>query len=656
MESKPTGGLRVETFGVRMICRQRQAFTLFEVSLSLAIMAFGVVSMLMLFPQGIKAEQMARMRVIAGMKAQEIIDTFANSSNAQPSTETEAPNAWDVAASYRVMSPDLESRVSTHRYGIMPVPAGIARRLESENNEIADILSQGGQLFYSQASGTSGLEEVKESRVLKQPDALTQRLVFAVTGFAQSNNINYLPQKAWPYYNAYPSPPGHGEKKAQNQPADAVDPTYSFSYKGVRIALWEGVGGGGPDNGLGTTDVDIATVFQSKEGSPRFGYRPYGLGPNPQDEAGAIRYVQSALWYVMRKGLGAEWYVPDGTIDIKTKVIERMSAFRNLPDKDWWKYVQAFRFLSHATACMTRWKNITQLGGQPSSAVGVLIPPSAIPGALGGMSPQIMLTHDKIVYYHELCMEMVMLYAASLPYDWGAPRPTTRPIFTDNPLIEYDLFSPRLSGIITNTSEQAEQWRPIAARPITTIGRSYDYPDRPIPSTLWGNSANFTLARPFKAEERCRQLVFWSVDWMSYEDFETAPSAPIDASKYQFAAPNESINVDQMNARMGGSTWPDHHIYQYRNPEKVITFMDAGVPQLASGTDVSNRRILNGNGEGIDKGGSMDQRRRFLASWGADRNFNGKVDRGTLPPAIRLRAIEVSRYNFYDPRLTIKLR
>ena len=84
--------------------------------------------------------------------------------------------------------------------------------------------------------------------------------------------------------------------------------------------------------------------------------------------------------------------------------------------------------------------------------------------------------------------------------------------------------------------------------------------------------------------------------------------------------------------------------------------MDAGVPQLASGTDVSNRRILNGNGEGIDKGGSMDQRRRFLASWGADRNFNGKVDRGTLPPAIRLRAIEVSRYNFYDPRLTIKLR
>lgn len=193
---------RVKALDRRHMSRQRQAFTLFEVSLSLAIMTFGVVSMLMLFPQGIKAEQMARLRVIAGMKAQEIIDTFANSSNSQPSTETEAPNAWDVAASYRVMSPDLESRVSTHRYGIMPVPLGIARRLESENNEIAEILSQGGQLFYSQASGTSGLEEVKESRVAKQPDALTQRLVFAVTGYAQSNNINYLPQKAWPYYNA----------------------------------------------------------------------------------------------------------------------------------------------------------------------------------------------------------------------------------------------------------------------------------------------------------------------------------------------------------------------------------------------------------------------------------------------------------------------
>jgi hypothetical protein len=55
-------------------------------------------------------------------------------------------------------------------------------------------------------------------------------------------------------------------------------------------------------------------------------------------------------------------------------------------------------------------------------------------------------------------------------------------------------------------------------------------------------------------------------------------------------------------------------------------------------------------------GGSVDARKRFLGRWGADRNFNGVLDRGPLPRSIRLRAAEVSRYNFYDPRLTLKLR
>jgi hypothetical protein len=272
-----------------------------------------------------------------------------------------------------------------------------------------------------------------------------------------------------------------------------------------------------------------------------------------------------------------------------------------------------------------------------------------------------MLTHDKIVYYHELCMEMAMLYAASQPYDWGAPRPTQRALFTDHPLIEYDLFSAKQTGTITNTTKNAQQWRPVAGRKITTIGRSYEFPASPIPASLWGDDANFTLTRDFKAEERCRQLVFWSVDWQSYEDFETAPSGPIDASKYQFAAPVGNANINNMDERMNGSTWPDHHIYQYRNPEKTISFLGS-VAGMATGKDLTTAwgggdiRILNRNGGGVDQGSGIDQRRRFLGRWGADRNFNGILDRGTLPGSIRLRAAEVSRFNFYDPRLTLKLR
>jgi hypothetical protein len=282
-------------------------------------------------------------------------------------------------------------------------------------------------------------------------------------------------------------------------------------------------------------------------------------------------------------------------------------------------------------------------------------------------SPEVMLTHDKIAYYHELCMQMAMLYAASQPYDWGAPRPTQRSINMDHPLLEYDLWSAKLSGTITNTAQNAQQWRPVAARPITTIGRSMDFPNRAIPATTWGDQANFTLARPFKAEERCRQLVFWAVDWTSYEDFETAPSAPIDASKYQFAAPIGNTTPDDMGQRMGSSTWPDHHIYQFRNPEKVIGFI-APVANKATGVDLTTLlpspvhgrldvRMLNRDGAwDTDKGGGIDNRRRFLAVWGADRNFNGVLDRGPLPRSLRLRATEVARYNFYDPRLTLKLR
>jgi hypothetical protein len=615
---------------------------------------------------------MARMRVIAGVKAEEIIDSFATSANANPSTESEAPNAWDVAAGYKVMSPDLETRINTHRYGIMPVPLTIARRLDSDNDEIAKVLAEGGQLFYSQAAGATGLEEVTLGKadkladlpttpledatlgkVVKQHDALTQRLVFAVVGYAQSNHLAFLPQKAWPYYAGYPSPPGHGETKnrALYRPSDSL----VFSYQGCTIGLWEGVGSGGPDNGLGTTDGDIAEVFESRTGAPKSGYKPYGLGGS-KDEAGAIRYLQSALWYVTRKGLGTDWYDPPAGFVIKTKVAERMLAFKALADGEQWKYVQAFRFLSHAATCMTRWKNLAQLGGQPSAGIGFTIPAATIPS---GNSPELVLTHDKIVYFHELCLQMAMLYCASQPYDWGAPRPTQRALFTDHPLIEYDLIGPYLSGTITNTSKSAQQWRPVAARPITTIGRSYEFPNLPIPATLWGDSGNFTLAKPFKAEERCRQLVFWAVDWQSYEDFETAPSGPIDASKYQFAPPMGDVTVSQgaFDARMGGSTWPDHHIYQYRNPEKSITFTDASVPNLPTGSDVTNKRIMNAMfANGIDQGGGLDQRRRFLGRWGADRNFNGLLDRGPLPRSVRIRASEVSRYNFYDPRLTLKLR
>ena len=67
----------MSALGVRLVSHRRQAFTLFEVTLSLLLVSFGVISIMMLFPIGIKAEHMARYRLVAAAKAEEMIEAFA---------------------------------------------------------------------------------------------------------------------------------------------------------------------------------------------------------------------------------------------------------------------------------------------------------------------------------------------------------------------------------------------------------------------------------------------------------------------------------------------------------------------------------------------------------------------------------------------------
>ena len=676
--------------GVRLVSHRRQAFTLFEVTLSLLLVSFGVISIMMLFPIGIKAEHMARYRLVAAAKAEEMIEAFATTANINPTIEVEAPKTWDVSSGYRPFVPDLEVRVVGHRNGVMPVPLSIARRLESDNNEIQQILNQGGQLFYGQATGSTGLEETGLARdsSTNSTDVITQRLVFAVVGYAQNNNVSFLPQKAWPYWQPYPSPPGHGQKNGYTNihtndrpksPPTPEDP--AFEYGGQQF-LWEGVASTPTadtpaSQGNGTLDTDIRKVFT-------LGWRPYAYGipgtlviepplpplpplPPKHTIEGAQQYLQVALWYCQKKGIPLATYDP-GTISDPVALAEaNATAFKTkVADNQKWKYVQAFRFLSHAATCVTKYKKLVDLGGQPSSTgTGFSIPPVTIgPDSLPGIT----LTHDKIVYYHELCLRQVMLYAASQPYDWGAPRPTQNALFVHYPLIEYDLFT-STSGPISGTTTTARQWKPVTAWPVTNIGRSYSFPNTPIPNgpyipepnpgSIWGNPANFTLTQQFEPAERCRQLVFWSVDWMSYEDCETAPGAPVDASRYLLAAPRSGVS-NIMNSRMTWCTWCDHHLYAFRNPEKVITFRQS-VSGKKTGDDVSGLRILNRDGYDnewgyLDQGTSSDNKNMFQVNWGADRNFNGKLDRGPVPTSVRMRASAVARYNFYDPRLTLVLR
>lgn len=359
--------------------------------------------------------------------------------------------------------------------------------------------------------------------------------------------------------------------------------------------------------------------------------------------------------------------------------------------------VNAARLLAHAALCLTRHysagdeiklgelevaidKRTSKTLGAPDVKFSDKTP------AFSGMNA------TTIKNYHHNAMVLGMRFAASFPYDWGSPRPLNRALMSDFPLMQYDPFgglvatdSTSFSGY--NYGKPAQQWRILTGQPLENIGRSMTYPAQNL-KALWtpniesaANPRNFTLTRPFSGADRCRQLVFWAVDWQAYEDFETAPSAPVDASKYPKQAPvsGKSKVTDLMNG-----DFSDRWQFGTRNPEKSLLFLqDTRV--LATGADV---QILGVDNLYTDRNPSLpipDKNKAgalvFSGMYGADRNGNGnlnglsvagdkttgnnagkinevfgKLDRGPLPRSVRMRAVTVARFNFYDPRLPLSIR
>jgi hypothetical protein len=844
-------------WSARATARSRGALTLIEIAFSLVILVFGVVSAMLLFPAGLKAQQLSRFQLYACAKAQEMIDSFNSSHNANPAIDTEAFNPWDVPVSRRTQAWDLEERLSSNSFGMLPLPTDIAKRLDSDGDEIQRILSEGGYLYYSQPMATTNLQE---SSLQTTPANEAQRLVCAVSGYAQNNALHIFPWKNWPYVTPYPSPPIHGLHYPDFLPPRGAQTPTTFRW----VDSWtDGKNADGTDKIVTandgktasycweeTSDPDIQKVFSWRERNDSYGYFPYccgtlshkGSGIDPTQPAtsqpadipsavvpdykGALRYFEAALWYCKQKGLRPEFYnPPPDVLALYNPVAPSLSADRDFPfepgtkPEDRWQQVQAMRFLAHAATCLTRWYSAAELGAQsapgdiytgianPTSTdpigtdprlvmltyaytAGVNIPnvkldaltgplafadvqPSAPGDAVAPSPPSIdhatpaaanqfsRLTHHHILYYHERCLRLVMAYAAANPYDWGAPRPLQRSIMTDFPLFESDLFGNPQVGLpfnVTDVAKTSAQWKPIPGQPISNLGRgymfpgyappgmpydaaqripdsiyyqraqrpdgSYYYPQNPdgtyqyvtdkvterhavIPASpsdvdpFWGNPAHFTLTAKFTPDERCREIVFWMVDWQSYEDFELAPSAPVDAARYPFAGPlldgsvstatdpnqyatlqRRMSNDDSMpttNSHPTGIEFRDEQLYTYRNPEKVLLFKtdvsdkDTGYPLVKQHVDTTatpnklvtdySFEILNESGtdQGLgtssaaiapgDANHSIDARAIFRGQWGADRNFNKRLDRGPVPRSVRLRAVPVARFLYYDPRV-----
>jgi hypothetical protein len=695
------------------------AFTLFEVALSLLIVTFAVVSILVLMPEGLKAQQMARFQIYAATKAEEMIEQFNSCADSNPAVDTEGLTMWDQPVAYKAQSWDLECRLSSHRFGLMPVPPDISRRLDSDGDEIKQILDRGGQLYYSQPLASTGTEEQGQAQ---SPPNEAQRVVIGVAGYAQQNSMTSFPLKNWPYHTPWPSPPLH-----MMHMADKFLPIRDYSkssYYTYYCWPWEDWRQGGAEWASNAqesfcvpwetsplnSDPDTQKVLDWPDDNTgvHCGYFPYACGRLPQwnlhttqlttadyglfpSRPGVLRYVAAALWYAEKKipGFAGSNTTPANPYKPST-----------LADTDRWKEVNAFRFLAHATTCLTAWYSYSS-GEADDLTKGVNIPVISLANA---PSPgNVKITHELIKYYHERSLYLINNFAASYPYDWAMPRSLNRVTMMDFPLIQADLFThPLPTAVNPNPLYGADwnhifgrgnldypmQWRAISPEPIQHVGTSATYPTSvinvdmiskipasagssvPNPNSHFGNIQHYNLGLPFSAAERCRELVFWAVDWQSYEDFETAEGAPVDASKYPIACPRcdwhasghsipTSINRDYNTGRLVDMEFRDEQLWSYRNPEKVIMFYpNPGDPrQLPTGSDVSGYMVLNNPWTNYpDKGPSLQARMVFNGMYGADRNFNKKLDRGPVPKSVRLRATQVARFNFYDPRVQAIMR
>lgn len=520
--------------------------------------------------------------------------------------------------------------------------------------------------------------------------------------------------------------------------------------------------------------------------------------PNPKDPTDIethTYYRIRALGYGLRLGIPIPGDDPlDG--DLYPPPSDSATSSRRIPDRPAYNpdgrgsrltLAQFFRLVGPSAWVRSgtdRWEK-TPLW-EPSHDPAIILPPvrsghpldptaPADPADRGKLAGHFFVTHDMIVNWHESILALGTSLAAERPYDWGWLRPANRQIMSDHPLVQYDLFAPRLAGAIWGTPNDpnldwtripaavgsqatgiaAEQWRvvvprhlarrpgglPVYSREVENLSRN-SYGPCPDWSAIAGSASACSLTAPFAPAERCRQLVAYMVEWQSWRDAETAPSAPVDASRYPLASaglistfPNPSRDEQTKLAYesfftrgvMGNSTqssntlvrlrWFDQGQPWSRNPEKCLAFvrpvdgqpillqgverqfpfiatginvrpltMGPDTPSSANNAYVENEPYLFVNdqadylsdqGYGWDPDDVPDDARAqakraacgwpdrywrcdpkalFLGVYGADRNANQLLDRGPLPPSTRLRAVEVARFNVYDPRLTMSLR
>lgn len=230
--------------------RASDGFTLLEVLVSTVLLVAGLLSVILLFPAGIRAQQQARNQMYASVKAMELADAFSQHAlrfgDRMHVLENTTDNIWRVharavglgmlreAAYGSRVRYDLENVASAGGLnGFYPVPLDIARRLDSPGGTIAKVLDQGGYLYYPDPRPVRGFSRSEATNPASSRNAPElQRLVFAVVGYPQQNCLVQHPLYQFPYYRLWPFAPDGTEIFAlnlsevdftDNQPSEEAD-------------------------------------------------------------------------------------------------------------------------------------------------------------------------------------------------------------------------------------------------------------------------------------------------------------------------------------------------------------------------------------------------------------------------------------------------
>ena len=445
-------------------------FTLFEIAISLAIASFGVVSVLMLFPVGIQAEQMSRMRIYAGVKAEEIVQEFADTSTTSPSIETEAPDSWEVPCGYRVMTPDLESRVSASRYGIMPVPTVIAQRLDSDNDEIKQILDDGGYIYYLMPNVPNSW---REDLIAAAPPNDLQKLIVGVAGNAQHNASCSFPMKRWPYYATVPGPPLHALHNTATgwdagMPTSTTPPSSDFMPEDPSLgSVWCANHATYCWASIADSDPLAKAVFNAFWNYLLIGQSPTPALPGPSlpaspGDGGANgypanltpAYAQALAAYIAAVGAYARaaGLSPGQITAWMATPPPAAYPFDGMAANVAAKQVLALDYLSHALMCLTRWHKLDQATAMAMGATttdlttGVDVTTSYPPGLGMTIGTGGLIHHGDIVNLVRNTRYFYFRFAAQNPYNWAVPRPIEHATMMDYGLFELDLFRPPLAG------------------------------------------------------------------------------------------------------------------------------------------------------------------------------------------------------------------